>query len=98
MDSGAARAICASVLPRVSPENRAPGMLVPMRSAQAGESGDNINAVGALHRKGQLFDFVGGINDLQAIAQPLDHCSGNKHAALQGVLRFSIHFPGHGSE
>ena len=73
-------------------------MGIPVRRAQAGESRDQVEAVGIVYRVGQCLAFSGRINQAETVSEPLDAGSGDKDAALEGIGRFVAYFPGNRSQ
>ena len=51
MDSTTARTMWAFVVPRVTPDERAPGVRVPPGAAEAGEGGNEVDVVGGVDRR-----------------------------------------------
>src|SRR5260370_3482151 len=63
----------------------AAGIRVPVRRSQSNKRRNKIDATVVWDRKGQLFYFGRSADDLEAVAQPLDHSAGNEDASFQGV-------------
>ena len=66
-------------------EDRAPGVGVPPRAAQAGERGHQDHAVAVGHRGRQRADLGRALDDAEAVAQPLHGGAGDEDRALVGV-------------
>jgi hypothetical protein len=84
MLSSAARAMWATVLPRVRPVRVPRAFGVPVGCAQAGEGRHEHHAAGIGHAFGQGLHLAAGLDRVQAVAQPLHHRTADEHAALQG--------------
>ncbi len=66
--------------------DRAAGVLVPVRRAEAGEGGDDVDAAAVGDAGGELFDLGGGGEKLETIAEPLDDGAADEDAAFEGVF------------
>ena len=75
------------MVPRVMPDQRAAGVGVPVRRAEAGEGGDQDDAARVGHAGRQRLDLRGGADEPQAVAQPLHHGAGHEDAPFEGVVR-----------
>ena len=71
--------------PSGEPRDRAPGRWVPMRTAQAGERGDDDDALGGVDRPGQWLELRRLVDDAEPVAQPLHPGSGHEDRTLHGV-------------
>ena len=76
--------------------NGPPGVLVPIGSAQAGEGGDHIAAVGIGHLAGVVLAVGGGLDEAHLVPEPLDGGSRHEDGALQSIVHMAIQPPGHG--
>ena len=72
---------------------RAAGVRVPVRRAEAGEGGDEVDAVVRVERAGELLGLVGGPDDPQLVAQPLDGGAGHEDRRLERVVDPVVHPP-----
>lgn len=79
-------------------EQRATGVGVPVRSAQAGEGRDQVYAVAVLDLVGEVFGVVGVVDDLQFVTQPLHGGATVEHCAFQGVSHFTARAAGDSGE
>ena len=80
------------------PHNGASCVGIPVGSAQTGEGGHHIAAVGVGNLGGEVLRISGGFNDPQLVPQPLDGGSGNEDGALQGIVYGSVQAPGDGGD
>lgn len=81
-------------------DDRAAGVGVPVRRAETGERGDEINAAVVGDAGSECFD-VGGMRDqAEAVAEPLHDGAGDEDAAFQGVFERLVgaETPGDGRE
>ena len=58
-----------------------------MRRAEAGEGGDEIDAAGVGDLRGERLDIARGLDDAEAVAQPLHDRARDEDAAFQRVFR-----------
>ena len=68
---------------------------IPVRRAEAGEGGHEIDTSRVRHALGKKVALMRGADQPQLVAQPLDGASGVEHAALKRVDRFSAEAPRH---
>ena len=59
---------------------------VPLRGAESGERGHEVDVAGVGHAGRERLDFVRALNDSQAIAQPLHGGAAHEHAAFKCEL------------
>src|SRR6266850_6313452 len=71
----------------------ASGVLVPMRSAQTGKSGHEVNVATVRDAVGESLDFTRGIDDAEAITEPLDNSAADENASFKGKVGFRSGFP-----
>ena len=71
---------------------------IPVGSAQAGEGGNDIAAVGVFHAGCEIFGIRRLIDDLELIAQPLDGSTGYEDRAFQSVLNLAVETPCDGGQ
>ena len=62
---------------------RSPG--IPVGRTEAGECRDEDHATGVIDGFGQRTGLCGVVDDLEAVAQPLDRGTGDEDGALVGV-------------
>jgi hypothetical protein len=68
------------------PDDRAAGVLVPVRRAEADEGRDEVDALVAVGELGgQLLGLGGVVDDAELVAQPLDGRAGDEDRALEHV-------------
>ena len=79
-------------------QDGAPGIHIPIGSAQAREGGHHHHAAGGGDRGRQGIDLRGGAYDTQLVPQPLDGAAAVKNAALQGVAGLTFYLPGNGGD
>ena len=70
--SSAARAMCPWLAYAVRPDDHAARVIAPVGREQPGEGGDEVDAAVVLDGARQILDFRGALDQLQAVAQPLD--------------------------
>ena len=85
--------VCASRAAR-EPDDRSARVRVPVRGAQTGEGGHEVDAVVGVERGGQLLGLGGSLDHAEAVAQPLDRRPGHEHARLERVLHPLAQLPG----
>src|SRR5690625_2245712 len=61
-------------------------MRIPPGSTEAGEGWHQVNITVVRDGTGQLLHFGGRTDDAEAVAQPLDDCTGGEHRTLNGIL------------
>ena len=77
------------------PDHHAAGLAVPVRGAESHEGGNEIDAAVVGHALGERLDLLGGIEELQAVPEPLHDGAGNEDGALKRILRaFAAELPG----
>ena len=77
------------------PDHHAAGLAVPVRGAEPHEGGNEIDAAVVGHALGERLDLLGGIEELQAVPEPLHDGAGNEDGALKRILRaFAAELPG----
>ena len=59
---------------------------VPMRRTQADECGNDVDTAVVVYRCGQTLDVGRGVDDAEAITQPLDDRPADKDAPLQRIV------------
>ena len=80
-------------------DDRAAGVRVPPRAAEAGEGRDDEHAAGVGHGGGQRGDLLGPLDDAEPVAQPLHGRAGDEDGALEGVGPGAVgQRPGDGGE
>ena len=84
--SSAARAMCARVVPRVRPDDRAARVGVPVRAAEAGERGHEIDAAANRARWPRAPRRRPTLDDAEAVAQPLHDGAADEHGAFERVV------------
>ena len=67
-------------------EQRAARIGVPMRCAKTGKGRDEVYTVCVWNACRQRLDLSRRFDDTQPVTQPLHDCTGNKHAAFQGIV------------
>ena len=67
-------------------DDRAARVHVPVRRAEAGERGHDVDAVAGRHGRGERLAVRGGLDDAEAVAQPLHGGAGDEDAAFDGEL------------
>ena len=68
------------------PDDGAARRGIPLRRAEAGEGGHQVDVAGVGHAGGQRFDLVGTFDDAEAVAQPLHRGAAHEHAAFEREL------------
>ena len=81
----AARARCARVAAAREPDDRAARVRVPVRRAEPGQRGHEVDAVVGLQRAGQLLGLGRRLDDPEPVAQPLDGGAGDEDRRLERV-------------
>jgi hypothetical protein len=72
---------------------RSPGVLIPVRCAEAGEGGYKVDAGVVVDRKCQPFDIVYRSHDAQSVPQPLHDDAAHEQAAFERVLGTPVYLP-----
>ena len=67
---------------------------IPMRCAEPGEGGDDLDAAAVGHRTGERLAVRRGSYQAELVAQPLDHPPGNEQRAFERILALPIDLPG----
>ena len=75
-------------------EDRAAGIRVPVRGAEAGKRRNDVHAVGILHFGGEIFGIERVANQLHLIAQPLNRGARHKHRAFQRIVHLTARAAG----
>ncbi len=75
-----------------------PGIHIPVRGAQSGKGGDEVNAAVIGYGACQRLALGGAGYYFQAVPQPLDSGSGDEDASLHCVAYFIIQSPGKGGD
>ena len=75
-------------------DDRATGVGIPVGGTEACEGGDEDDAVAIGDGGGEEIDFLGGANELEAIAEPLDGGAADEDTAFEGELAFFADLPG----
>ena len=76
------------------PDDRAARVGIPVRRAQAGERGHEVDAAAVGHRRRQRLDLGRLRDDAEPVAQPLDHRAADEDAAFERVLGLAADLPG----
>src|ERR1700750_1625026 len=71
-------------------DKQAAGMCIPVRRAEADESGYKDDTIGVSYRLGKRFHFRRCANQLQIVAQPLHNSAADKNASFKGVFKPAI--------
>ena len=71
-------------------DDGSPGIGIPVGRAEADQGRNKVDAAGVLHGTGQGFCFRRILNNLQAVAQPLDRSADNKLDTFNFVEDFAI--------
>src|SRR5690606_34777675 len=79
-------------------EDRAAGVGIPVGRAESGKGGDDGDAAGVGNAGGEGFDFGGGLDYSETVAEPLDEGTGDEDAAFESVFDFRADFPGDGGD
>ena len=75
-------------------DDRAAGVRVPVRRAQPGERGHEIDAAVVRHRRGERLDVATIADDAEPVAQPLHDRAADEDAAFERVRRLAAELPG----
>ena len=76
----------------------APGVLVPVGSAQPGKGRHHIAAVGVPDLAGHVFRVPGFLQQLQFVPQPLDGSPRHKDGAFQRIVHLAVDAPCNGGD
>ena len=74
-------------------DNRSASVGIPVRSAQAGECGNDIAAVGILDSGREVLGIRRLVNELELVAQPLDSRACYEYGTFQSVLDLAVKAP-----
>lgn len=71
-------------------EHRPADLLIPVRGPEPGEGRHDVNSAGRFGRHRHLLGLAGVLEELQAIAEPLDRGPGHEDTPLQGVVSLAV--------
>ncbi len=79
-------------------DDRPARLRIPVGRAQAGEGGNEVDAIVAIERRREGLGVGGRVDDPQAVAQPLHRRARDEDRSLQGVRRGGADLPRHRRE
>src|SRR5262249_53139712 len=74
-------------------EDRAAGVGIPVRSAEADEGGYDDDTVGGGHGASEVFDINRGFDDAEAVAEPLHDGTRDENGPFEAIRGFAAELP-----